>query len=165
MTAEASQDDITGLVGFGVAGLAPRDVADINIKKIHEISSGQVASEIANHAGPADAWDKIVVSQRFIHNSLSYYTSNRQEMYREGSQVLAADVIARTVDLSERIPTNIWVHERDAYFDAATVHDNLAAAGFQGKTQTVPTSHLGPLMDYSLALSLYQDLVGTSLED
>lgn len=165
LAAEASRDDITGLVGFGVAGLAPRDAADISVKKIHEISSGQVASVIAAHTGPADAWDKIVVGQRFIHNSLSYYTSNRQEMYREGSQVLTADVIARTVELSERFPTTLWVHEHDAYFDATTVHGNLATAGFQGKTRDVPTSHLGPLMDYSLALSLYQDLVGTGLED
>lgn len=165
LAAEADQDELTALVGFGVAGLAPRDLADIDIRRIHEISSGQVASEIATHTGLVDAWDKIVVSQRFIQNSLSYYTSNRQEMYREGSQVLAADVIARTVSLSERAPTTIWVHERDAYFDAATVHENLAAAGFQGKTRDVRTSHLGPLMDYSLALSLYQDLVGANLED
>jgi pimeloyl-ACP methyl ester carboxylesterase len=155
-------DDIDRVMGFGAAGLAPRAAADITNSKIRDISSGQVVSELSTHIGPIDAWDKLLVGQRYLHNSLSYFTGHQEDMYREGAQILGADVISRTVELSERVPTMIWIHERDAYFDAETVHANLDHAGYIGETRDIRTSHLGPIMDYLLAPQLYHDLIGTT---
>lgn len=156
--ASEQQNEVSKLVGIGTAGLAPRDMGELNLSKIHEITAGEVASEITRHAGVFDAWDKTLVGKRFVQNSLFYLAGHRQEMYREAGQILSADVIARTVELSAQIPTTVWVHDQDAFFDATAIRDNLSRAGYQGGMRDVPTSHLGPLMDYSLAQDLYADL-------
>lgn len=163
--AETQVDELDHLVGFGVAGLAPRDLSELDSKRINELSSAQLRLEIATHIGLVDAWDKLVVGQRFLQNSLSYLSQHRGEMYREGSQVLSADVIARTVQLSTQVPTTIWVHGQDGYFDAATVRGNLVDAGYRGDIRDVSTSHLGPILEFSLVSDLYHDLVGSVSEN
>lgn len=158
--ASAQRDEVSKLVGIGPAGLAPRDNSQLNVQKIHEITAGEVVSEISLQAGIFDMWDKTLLLQRFGQNFLAYLAGNRQEMYREAGQILSADVIARTVELSQHVPTAIWVHEHDAFFDATTIQDNLTQAGYQGERRDVSTSHLGPLIDTSLAQALYIDLAG-----
>lgn len=158
--ASEQQGEVSKLVGFGGAGLAPRDISGLSARKIHEITAGEVASEVTHQAGIFDAWNKTLIGQRFVHNSLTYLASHHQEMYREAGQILSADVVDRTVELSGQIPTALWVHDHDAFFDASTIRDNLARGGYQGVRRDVPTSHLGPLMDLSLVQDLYTDLVG-----
>lgn len=152
-------EDVSKLVGLGPAGLAPRSLDKLSVSRIHEITAGEVASEITLQASVFDVLDKSLIGQRFVQNSLLYLAGHSQETYREASQVLSADVIARTVELSEHIPTTLWLHGYDAFFNASLMRDNLANAGYQGVVRDVPTSHLGPLMDFSFAQDLYADLV------
>ena len=144
---------ISGVLGTGVAGLVPRTPSEANYWTVADIVQKEILRSA--HIGLSSGRGTL---QHFISSATPHLLFGGLESSREIQDVLTADVIQETVDLSAHVPMEVWALNQDPYFPGSQIAACLRRNDFLGNVVEINTMHNGPLIDDTLAMPTYLSL-------